>query len=250
VYIIPNKILIPNKANESLKQFNPLYIYHTVNNDFLPTTISTTICAVICKKEEFKNNATLEFENGSITVDLETPTPTQYDDIKFKEVSDKILFGKDKKYLTITKDKPTKSHLYISRVWVRYSPDKPEGGGSHVFNISDSPHDNDDGSGRYVIVPDGMTKSLLTWYLSRSQAMRFISKIYAGAMNVPAFIWDILPYIPLKVESDSEVNKLLNINASDIDIIKKSLNDNIHADNDTPKEGGRKKFTKTRKVRR
>jgi hypothetical protein len=76
--------------------------------------------------------------------------------------------------------------------------------------------------------------------------MRFITKIYAGAMNVPAFIWGIIPSIPLKSESDAEedklnleVYKLLGLNESDINIIKKSLNDNIQGDTDEePAEGG------------
>ena len=54
LYIIPNKILIPNKANEAIKHFNPLFIYHTVNKEFLPTIISTTMCAIISKKEPFE----------------------------------------------------------------------------------------------------------------------------------------------------------------------------------------------------
>lgn len=251
LYVIPNKILIPNKANEAIKHFNPLFIYHTVNKDFLPTIISTTICAVICKKEAFDKETMVEFDNGEMIVDLETPTPTQYNDIKLKEISDKILFGKDKKYLTTSKEKPVKPHLYISRVWMRYSPDKPDGGGSHIFKISDAPGAGDDGSGKYITIPDGITKSLLVWVLSRSEAMRFITKIYAGAMNVPAFIWDIIPFIPVKSEADSEVYRLLHLDASDIKTIKESLNDNIQADtDDEPAEGGAKQRRFTRKVRR
>ena len=249
LYVIPNKILIPNKANEAIKHFNPLFIYHTVNKDFLPTIISTTICAVICKKEAFDKKTMVEFDNGEMIVDLETPTPTQYNDIKLKEISDKILFGK--KYLTTSKEKPAKPHLYISRVWMRYSPDKPHGGGSHIFKISDVPGAGDDGSGRYIVIPDGITKSLLVWVLSRSEAMRFITKIYAGAMYVPAFIWDIIPFIPVKSEADSELYRLLHLDASDIKTIKETLNDNIQADtDDEPAEGGGKQRRFTRKVRR
>lgn len=251
LYVIPNKILIPNKANEAIKHFNPLFIYHTVNKDFLPTIISTTICAVICKKEAFDKETKVEFDNGEMIVDLETPTPTQYNDIKLKEISDKILFGEDKKYLTTSKEKPAKPHLYISRVWMRYSPDKPDGGGSHIFKISDTPGTGDDGSGKYITIPDGITKSLLIWVLSRSEAMRFITKIYAGAMNVPAFIWDIIPFIPVTSEADSEVYRLLHLDASDIKTIKESLNDNIQANtDDEPAEGGGRPRRFTRKVRR
>jgi hypothetical protein len=252
LYVIPNKILIPNKANEAIKQFNPLFIYHTVNKDFLPTVISTTICAVICKKEPFDKETKVEFDNGEMMVDLETPTPTQYNDIKLKEISDKILFGKYRKYFTTTKEKPSKPHLYISRVWMRYSPDKPDGGGSHIFKISDAPGVGDDGSGRYITIPDGLTKSLLVWLLSRSEAMRFITKIYAGAMNVPAFIWDIIPFIPIKSEADSDVYRLLQLDASDIKTIKESLNDNIQVDTDDEQTegGGTKQRRFTRKIGR
>jgi hypothetical protein len=251
LYIIPNKILIPNKANEAIKHFNPLFIYHTVNKDFLPTTISTTICAVICKKEAFDKETMVEFDNGEMMVDLETPTPTQYNDIKLKKISDKILFGKGKKYLTATKEKPSNAHIYISRVWVRYSPDKPDGGGSHVFKISDAPTAGDDGSGKYITIPAGMTKSLLIWVLSRSEALRFITKIYAGAMNVPAFIWDIIPLIPIRTENNTEVYGLLDLNSADVENIKKVLNDNIKEDiDDESTEGGGRRRRFTRKVRR
>ena len=225
VYVIPNKILIPNKANTAIQNFNPLYIYHTVN-DFFPT-ISTTICAIICKKEPFDTKTKVKFSNGEMILDLKIPTPTEYNDTKLKELSDKILFGKGRKYLTTSKEEPSKSHIYISRVWVRYSPDKPEGGGSHVFKISDEPDEKDDGSGKYIIIPKGITKSLLVWVLSRSEAMRFITKIYAGAMNVPAFIWDIIPYIPVESKDDSDVYRILGINSSDIKIIKECLNDKL-----------------------
>ena len=223
LYVIPNKILIPNKANAAIQNFNPLYIYHTVN-DFFPT-ISTTICAIICKKEPFDTKTKVKFSNGEMILDLKIPTPTEYNDIKLKEVSDKILFGKDRKYLTTSKEEPSKSHIYISRVWVRYSPDKPDGGGSHIFKISDEPDEKDDGSGRYIIIPKGITKSLLVWVLSRSEVMRLITKIYAGAMNVPAFIWDIIPYIPIESKDNSDVYRILGLNASDIKIIKECLDD-------------------------
>lgn len=227
------------------------FIYHTVNKDFLPTTISTTICAIICRKEPFERETTVEFDNGEMIVNLEMPTPTQYNDIKLKEISDKILFGKDRKYLTASKEKPKSQCIYISRVWMRYSPDKPDGGGSHIFKISDNPSAGDDGSGKYIIIPDGITKSLLIWVLSRSEAMRFITKIYAGAMNVPAFIWDIIPFIPVKSEDDSGVYRLLHLDASDIKAIKDSLNDNIQADVDEESvQGGAKQRRFTHKNRR
>jgi hypothetical protein len=249
LYIIPNKILIPNKANESIKQFNPLYIYHTVNKDFLPTVISTTICAVICKKEPFDNETKVQFDNGEININLEMPTPTQYNDIKLKEISDKILVGRGRQYLVTSKEKPTKPHIYISRVWIRYSPDKPSGG-DHIFNISDAPRAGDDGSGKYITIPENITKSTLIWFLSRSEAMRLITKVYAGAMNVPAFLWNFIPFIPLKTETNAEVNQLLGLNATDEKAIKEYLNDNVQAnlEEGNDMEGGTR--TKTRKLRR
>jgi hypothetical protein len=247
VYVIPNKILIQNRANEAIHAFNPLFIYHTLNSTYFPS-ISTTICGIICRKSKFEPNTTVKFSNGEMTVNLDTPTPTQYDDIRLKKLSDKILFGKGITYLPVTKSKPAKEHIYISRVWERYSPDKPGGGGTHVFKISDSPTGGDDGSGRYVEIPKGITKSLLKWVLSRSEAMRFITKIYAGAMNVPAFIWDMIPYIPVKSESDSEVYRRLNLSDADIKMIRENMKDNKEPD-DT-QEGGAHSRSFTRKLRR
>lgn len=242
IYVIPNKILIPNKANEAIKQFNPLHIYHTINAAYFPS-IKTTICAVIATREPYKGNTLLTFQNGKMNVNLDIPTPTQYNDIALKNVSDKILVGR-KNYLSISKDKPKQPHVYISRVWVRFSPDKPKGG-SHVFNISDSPKAGDDGSGKYIIIPDKITKSTLVWFLSRSNVMRFITKIYAGAMNVPAFIWEILPSIPLQTEDDSSVYSLLHLTKADQKIIESILQDNIEEQQD-----GGSRFQTTRKTKR
>lgn len=248
LYVIPNKILIPNRANEAIKQFNPLYIYHTVNDKYFPS-IATTICAVIAKKERYSGKTKIMFKNGTLSVNLDVPTPTQYNDIYLKEVSDKILV-KRKSYLTISTSKPSVPHIYISRVWVRYSPDRPAGG-THVFNISDSPIGKDDGTGKYIIIPDNITKSKLIWFLSRSNVMRFITKIYAGAMNVPAFLWNLLPSILLKNEDDSEVYTLLGITKPEQKIIVQSLNDNIQESlNENEEQEGGSQFRKTRKNRK
>ena len=256
VYVIPNKILIPNKANDAIKQFNPIHIYHTVNDKYFPN-IATTICAVIAKGEPYKGKTVLVFKNGKMDINLDIPTPTQYNDTALKDVSDKILIGR-KKYLSISKDKPKQPHVYISRVWVRFSPDKPIGG-SHVFNISDSPKAGDDGSGKYIIIPDTITKSTLVWFLSRSKVMRFITKIYAGAMNVPAFIWEILPSILLKKDNDLSIYSLLHLTKADQAIIESTLQDNIEElqdnneeleDNNEELQDGGLRFQTTRKNRR
>jgi len=255
VYIIPNKILIPNKANESIKSFNPLYIYHSVNKDFLPTVISTTICGIICKKEPYDKKVELEFQNGTMEINLGTPTPTQYDDIRLKKLSDKILFGRDREYLTAVKNKPTRPHVYISRVWTRYSPDKPKGG-DHVFVISDAPKPGDDGSGKYIEIPDDISKENLIWFLSRSDVMRFITKIYAGAMNVPAFLWDFIPHIALKSQNNADAYRLLGLNAVDEKLVKEILNDNKITvvengyEEEETKSGGSTQRRFTRKVKR
>ena len=247
VYVIPNKILIPNDVNKAIKKFNPLFIYHTLNREYFPS-ISTTICGVVAKKEPLKKETKVFFSNGEKIINLDTPTPTQNDDIHLKEVSDKIFFGTDRKYLDALKLKPETKHIYLHSIWTRYSPDKPSGG-THVFDIIDPPSVR--AEGKYIEIPSGMDKSLFTWYLSRSEAMRFITMIYAGAMNVPAFIWDIIPSIPLKSETDSEVYKLLGLNDSDIQIIKKSLSNNIQGEIDEePAEGGGRQRSFTRKVRR
>lgn len=247
LYVIPNKILIPNKPNVSIQNFNPLVIYHTVNSKYFPN-IGTSICAVICKKQTYTNKTKVIFENGERQVDLDKPTPTQYNDIELKNTSDKIFFGSGKEYLITTKEKPTENYFYISRVWKRYSPDKPEGGGSHVFQIIDAPSSGADG--RFVPIPKNIDKETLIWFLSRSEAMRFITKIYAGAMNVPAFIWALIPFIPLKNKDDEEVYELLGLDKKDVEIIKRILNDNTESLDEEESVAGGFRFNKTRKLRR
>jgi len=249
LYVIPNKILIPNKANVSIQNFNPLVIYHTVNKKYFPS-IGTSICAVICKKQTYKQETKVIFENGEKVVDLNLPTPTQYNDVDLKETSDTIFFGKHREHLVTTTVKPSKEYIFISRVWTRYSPDKPGGGGSHVFQIIDAPSSGADG--RYVEIPETIDKDKLVWFLTRSESMRFISKIYAGAMNVPAFIWELIPFIKLKNNSDEEAYKLLDLNKKDIDIIKRTLNDNkeiLDEEEESVQEGG-SRFRATRKAKR
>jgi hypothetical protein len=75
--------------------------------------------------------------------------------------------------------------------------------------------------------------------------MRFITKIYAGAMNVPAFIWEILPSIPLQTEDDSSVYSLLHLTKADQKIIESILQDNIEEQQD-----GGSRFQTTRKTKR
>jgi hypothetical protein len=248
VYVIPNKILIPNKANESLHNFNPLIVYHTINKEYFPS-ISTTICALIAKKEPFNHETTVKFSNKQMILDLDKPTPTQYNDADIKEISDKIFFGRDVEYISMVKSKPESDYIYISRVWKRYSPDKPEGGGSHIFQITDEPASGVDG--RYVAIPDYLSKKLLIWYLTRSEVIRFITKIYAGAMNVPPFIWGLIPIIHLTKEDNDDVYELLHLSKKDQTIIIRTLADNQDVKDDEAEGGARRsKYGQTRKIRR
>jgi hypothetical protein len=247
LYVIPNRLLVSgHKANTSiLRNFNPLTIYHTINDTYFPS-IATTISAVYAKKEDYEGKTKVIFKNGEKEINLKKPTPTQENDIHVKNISDKILLGRE--YLETSKVKPSGESIYISRVWVRYSPSKPGGGGPHVFQITEPPASGADG--HYVKVPTDMTKAILSWFLTRSEAMRFITKIYASAMNVPPFIWEFLPKIALRSESDEEVYELLGLGEKDIKQIKKTLNEEKEVQLEDEETAGGARFNKTRKIRR
>lgn len=241
IFVIPNKILIPNDVNKAITQFDPEIIYHTVNADYFPS-IATTICAVIAVNRPYQHKTRVIFTDGEMVLDLNKPTPTQYNSIKFKKTSDKIFFGvkdKERNHLKVSSTKPSTEHIYIHSIWQRFSPDKPKGG-PHIFQIISPPAIR--AEGKYIEIPDGISKSNLIWFLTRSEVIRFITKIYAGAMNVPAFIWNIIPFISLKTEDDSEVYELMDLDSSDIKTIRECLNDNIkEEENDEGvSEGGRR----------
>ena len=258
VYIIPNRILIPqHDANVEILKFNPTFIYHTVNPKF-PTKISTTIAGVICDNKEYSGETLCKFSNGELNINLANPTPTQDDDINVKKISDKILEERKIHFEVVSKKPDDKNTIFVQRQWVRYSPLKPSGG-NHVFNVMDKPGKSTDG--KYIVV-DASDKDKIKWYLSRSQAMRFITKIYASSMNVPPFLWKVIPKLTINKKEDNEVYKKLGLNKSDIEVISKNLGESVTINNDSnnsnnsnnsnEEQGGgrRKKFKYTRKNRK
>lgn len=219
-FVVPNRILIPeHRANEELLKINPFFINTNVNAYF---NISTTTGYFIASKMKYENKTFLKFINGEMTTDLNYPTPTAVNDINVKIVSDKILLN-DLPKLIFQSEKISGDCVFIKRQWMRYSPNKPNGGGDHIFQIVDDEKDKTDG--KFI----KMTKNL-KWYLTRSKIIRFITKIYASSMNVPPFLWKIIPNLTSNA-SDEFIYKKLKLGNKDIQTIEKVLGDNTKIPN-------------------
>ena len=196
LFLTPNRFLIPDHlANDALLQMNPIFAKHTVTD----MKVSTIIGYFLAINESYEGKTLCAFESNKLKfINLHKPTPTSVSDYAVKKISDKILSLKLSK-LAFQSTKPSGDYIFIKRQWERYSPSKPDGGGSHVFSVSEIEHD-----GRYLAVTSKKHKKWLIWYLTRCKVTRFITAIYATSMNVPPFLWKSIPY-PNKIEDMSDV---------------------------------------------
>lgn len=214
LFIIPNRILIPDHpANTEIVKFNPFYVHQNVNAYF---DIGTTTCFFIADNKPYQHKTRIKYLNGTIITDLLTPTPTEENDVNIKILSDKILLTDIPKLIFYNKQPDNKKHMFIKRQWTRFSPNKPNGGGSHIFQIVKEKEKQNDG--KFIEITDNME-----WYLTRSKVIRFITKIYASSMNVPPFLWKTIP--KLSSTTDEDVYKKLNLTKNDINLIETTLGD-------------------------
>ncbi len=192
LFVTPNRFLIPkHKANKSIQMYQVDYICHTVD-DF---NVSTDIGYFLARKTDAIDNTKVNttFKDGNISqINLDIPTPTANNDLRYKVISDKIIGYADKHAIFTKKELETgKEYRFIARRWTRYCRSKKKGG-KHVFDISDE-HGED---GRYL-EKDNDTIDYVTWFITRSKLMRFITNNYASTVYVPPFIWSVIPKIKL-----------------------------------------------------
>jgi len=250
VFVIPNRILIPNHAaNDSILKINPFFMIHTINNRYF-NTIATKICGVVANNIPYKHNTICVFNNDIYDIDLNEPTPSGVDDKRSKIISDKILLN-NKNTLEYSKTAPKQNSVFIRRQWARYSP-LDGNNKTHVFQeIIDNSAKTD---GVYYLPTSDLNKSMLSWYLTRSQVIRFITLLYASGMNVPPFLWNKIPQISLHEKSDKDVYKKIGLSESDIDYINKILKEGkyyVKKDSKTRKnKGGSGQFRYTIKNRK
>jgi hypothetical protein len=129
-----------------------------------------------------------------------------------KELSDKILNSNFNKIIFNTKNTYDK-FIFVKRQWVRYHPNK-KNGGYHIFQIIS----NNMVDGRY-------TKYFknIEWYLTKSNIIRFITKLYASNMNVPPFLWNSIPLIEINECNDKYLYKLFKLTIDDINVIEEFI---------------------------
>jgi hypothetical protein len=211
-FIIPNRYLLPlHEANLELNRLNTL-VTNVYVDDF--KGISTNIGWVISDNSEYKGKTIGLFNGVKYNIDLNIPTPTNSGELHFKVLSDKILNNNKPKIKFIKKKDVNKKEglLFVNRLWKRFSPLKTKGG-DHVFQI------NIGDDGRYIKL-DKYPEKVLSWYLSRSNVIRFISKLYASNSFVPTFMWYLLPEITSSINSDRKLYKYFNLTPDDIKIIE------------------------------
>jgi hypothetical protein len=214
LYVIPNRFLIKEHvANRYILNLNPLYIKHTCS-DF--KNISTDIGYILCENCKFINNAVCEFDEKTIKIDLLYSTPTTTNKYKMKEISDKILNFSSNKIIFTTSNNYKKA-IFIKRQWVRYHPLK-KSGGYHIFQLLDEINTDDKLDGRYT-----EHFKNIEWYLTRSNLIRFITKLYASNMNVPPFLWISLPCVNIETCDNIILYNIFNITHDEINIIEHFL---------------------------
>jgi hypothetical protein len=218
LYVTPNRFLIPQHlANKSLQKLQVIFIYHTTNC----FKVSTDIGYFLAMKSDDPDNTSIEtvFNDGKkLHINLDIPTPTASNDIKYKMLSDKIMCDKDKLEFIKAKKETMNSDdcIFLPRHWTRFATSKKKGG-KHVFNVLSTFGDD----GRYVSV-DQETKTNVIWYLTRSKIIRFITNNYASTVFIPPFIWINIPVIDFHTKySDRDLYTLFNLTKDEIELIEK-----------------------------
>ena len=215
-FIIPNRYLLPgHEANKEIIKLNTL-----VTNVYVSSFegISTHIGWFISSPENYSGKTLGIFNEKEKYINLNIPTPTNSGDLNIKLISDKIL-NSNKKKIEFIKSKDKKNAkgklLFVNRVWKRYSPLKSKGG-DHTLQV------NIGDDGRYISI-DNISENILEWYLSRSNVIRFISKIYAANSFVPVFFWSFIPMIPKNIDTDKKLYKYFELTQSEIEIIESNI---------------------------
>jgi len=220
LYVIPNRFLIPyHSANKNIRFFKVLYINHTVS-DF---NVSTDIGYFLAEKNINNDNSKIKtlFKNNIIDyINLDHPTPSANNDIRYKKLSDKIILNKKK--LLFIKDKKEnmddEKYIFIPRHWTRFCFSKKKGG-KHVFQILDIFGDD----GRYIKVNKKNKKNII-WYLTRSKIIRFITNNYASSVFIPPFIWKNIPIINFDERyDDNNLYKIFKLTPTEINFIEKCV---------------------------
>jgi hypothetical protein len=218
-FIVPNRFFQPShKSHKSIINYDIKIVYHNLNKHF--PNVSTHIGSFLLinkSSQDFNRQVLCKFEKEDSLIDLNTPIPTDINmsSIIYKNLLDKIIKRKNIDFIKSGGD------LYIKRQWKRWNS-ITEVGGDHVFNCVLNYDPKVDGKdGRWVKCED---IKKMEWYLSKSNVIRFITKLFASAMNVPPFVWNIIPNIDLdKINKNEDLYKLFNLTDGEISIIEKSI---------------------------
>ena len=220
LYVTPNRFLIPqHRANHSLQKYQVLSIHHTVQDFDVSTDIGYFLAQKVQPGAIIDNtHVTTTFDGDTIQIDINTPTPTANNDLRYKVISDKVMRYPDKIKIYSKKDLlPDKDYVFIARRWIRYSPSKPRGG-KHIFDIPDIPGED----GRYMEKHDE-TLDDVKWFLRRSKLMRFITYNYASTVFVPPFVWSSIPSITNIQCNDTFIYNHFELTDAEITIIEATI---------------------------
>jgi hypothetical protein len=218
LYIVPNRFFQPShKAHKAIVKSEIKIVYHNLN-DYFPG-ISTHIGSFLIENKKPTTTKVLcVFKNERSIIDINSPLPTdnRMSSIVYKNLLDKIINKFDK--IEFSK---TEGNLYIKRQWKRWNS-ITEIGGDHVFNIVfDYDLERDGKDGKWVKCDD---LQKMEWYLSKSNINRFLTKMFASAMNVPPFVWSIIPNIDLsKISSNNDLYDVFELTSDEIKIIEENI---------------------------
>lgn len=226
LFITPNRFFQPShKAHKAIEDCQLIKLFHNLGSYF--PGVTTHIGAfLLSKNTPIDNNRNIEcyFDSGSFkggyNIDFNKPIPTdpRLSDPIYMNIITKITdYNKKINFDSIRGE----NNIFIKRQWKRWNS-ITEIGGDHVFNVVlDYSIDRDGKDGKWLKC-DNIDS--INWYLSKSKIIRFLTKSFASAMNVPPFIWTIIPDIDLyNFNNDLELYNLLNLTQDEISLIEKNL---------------------------
>lgn len=222
LFVVPNRFFQPShRAHLAMKDFKILKLFHSLEKHF--PGISTHIGAFLLQNSNSNYGDLVDciFSGGLYRIDFSKPIPTdpRLSDPIYQEIIGKFLNFEKK--LGFNRNKDNDNMIFIKRQWKRWNS-VTKVGGDHVFNVILDYDINRDGSDGKWVYTDNYEK--MEWYLSKSNIIRFITKSFASAMNVPPFIWTIIPDVDLsKINSDEDLYSLFKLNNEEINCIEKNL---------------------------
>jgi hypothetical protein len=216
--VTPNRLFIPdhdlNKITSNVTITDIWWDATKVFNWDVKTFIVAWI-ASNCKpnNEKINNNINIEMRNGDIA-----PSSGEFDmnDISFN-ILNKMIKYKEK--LNFCNKRNSQHDIFIKRQWRRWNS-ITKCGGKHCFNPSTVEND-----GKFLPVFNDFERRNAEFYVCESKAIRFLTHAFSGSMNVPPFLWKMIPKIDYSISelTDAIIYDILKFDSKEIEYIEKTI---------------------------